>query len=75
MAQFALNGFNLYRHDHTEHSRGIMVYVRNDLPQRERCDLVVDSQNIKSGRVESVVVEIITNGIKCFFLMYSNKQL
>jgi len=46
-AQFALKGFNLYRHDHTEHSGGIMVYARNDLPQRERCDLVVDSQDIK----------------------------
>ena len=64
LAQFALNGFNLYRHDYTEHSGGIMVYVRNDLPQRERCDLVVNSQDIKSGRVGSVVVEMITNGIK-----------
>jgi len=54
--QFALNGFNLYRHDHTEHSECIMVYIRNYLPQRERYDLVVASQNKKSGRVESVVV-------------------
>jgi len=41
-----------------------MVYVQNDLSQRERYDLVVDSQDIKSGKVKSVVVEIITNGIK-----------
>jgi len=74
VAQFALNGFNLYRHDHTEHSEGIMVYVRNDPTQRERYDLVVDSQEIKSGRVESVVVEVITNDIK-WLLFNTNKQL
>ena len=75
MGQISLNGFNLCRRDHTEHYRGIMVYVRNDLPQGKRYDLVVDSQEIKSGRVESVVVELITNGIKGFCLMYTNKQL
>jgi exonuclease III len=70
VAQFALNGYNLYRYDHTEHSGGIMVYIRNDLPHRERSDLEIDSQEIQSGRVESVVVEMITdhnyNGIKWF---------
>ena len=64
VAQFSLNSYNLHRYDHTEHSGGIMVCIRNHLPQHERYDLVVDSQDLKSVRVESVVVEIITNGIK-----------
>ena len=54
VAQFTLNGFNLYRQDHTEHSGGIMWYIRKDHRQRERCDLPVGSQDIKSGRVESL---------------------
>ena len=31
VTNFALNGFNLYQHDHTEHSGGIMMYIRNEL--------------------------------------------
>jgi len=73
---FALNGFILYRHDHREHPEDIMVYVQNDLPKHEPCDLVVDSQDIKSGRVKSVVVEIIMNGIKwLLFNVYKKPTL
>jgi hypothetical protein len=55
-----------------------MVYVRNDLPHRERSDLEIDSQEIQSGRVESVIVEMITNHVMVsngFCLMYTNSQL
>jgi len=51
-----------------------MVYIRNGLPQRECYDLVVDSQDISSGRVVFVVVKIIANDIK-WLLFNTNVQL
>jgi exonuclease III len=31
VAQFAVDGFKMYRNDYTEHAGGLMMYVRDDL--------------------------------------------
>ena len=67
--QFTVKGFRLYRYDYMDNSGGIMLYVRSDLPQRERTELMFNTQTIQSGRIESVVVEIVINGTK--WLLYN----
>ena len=39
VAQFSADGFNMYRNDYTEHSGRLMMYVKDDQPQRRRDDL------------------------------------
>jgi hypothetical protein len=61
-AQFLVDGFIVYRIDHTDNAGGLMMLVREDLPQCRRYDL--EEHKCESGRMECLVIEIIIQGRK-----------
>ncbi len=63
--QFVMEGYKTIRRDYREKSGGIMVLVRNDVPHKRRPELehVIE-------HVQSLVVELIIRGQKCFFFFH-----
>ena len=57
--QFQVNGFRMYRNDYTSRSGGIMLYVRDDIQQRRRCDF--ECIQCDSGKIEHLSVEVSLN--------------
>ena len=72
-AQFSVDGFILYRVDHTDNSGGLMMLVREDLPQCRRYDL--EEYKCESGRIECLVIEIIIQGRKWLYIAFIRNLL
>ena len=60
-AQFDVPGFKSFRKDRFAHGDGILVYIRADLPTRQRPDLELI-------HVESIVIETTVCGRKWAFV-------
>jgi hypothetical protein len=67
-AQFNVSNYKLYRRDNAANEGGIMLYVRNDMPQFRRSDLESFSFNNLNGRIEILAVEISINKEKWLFV-------
>ena len=39
MRQLSVEGYTVYRNDYTEHAGVLMMFIRDDLPQRRPYDL------------------------------------
>lgn len=57
IAQFKLEGFCTHRKDYKSNSGGLIMIVRDDIPQRQVPDLEISGD--ESGRIESLAVEIV----------------
>jgi len=53
--------YRLYRHDFKNNEGGIMIYIRNDMPQFRRCDIESFSINNTNDRIEIIIVEVTMN--------------
>ena len=73
-ALFSVPGFKLHRKDHQSKSGGLLMLIRDDLPQQRRLDL--ESVQADSGRIELLAIEIIINREKwLMFNMYKQPQV
>lgn len=54
-AQFGVEGFTLYRQDHTGSSGGIIIYVRSDLPHRRITHLECNAEGLESVCIEIAI--------------------
>ena len=57
-AQFEVENYILHRKDCKASEGGLMLYVRNDMPQFRRSDLESFSFNDSKGRIELLVIEM-----------------
>ena len=55
IAQFAIEGFTMYKQDNTDRSGGILVYIRSDLPHRRLFDVEHNGDGIESLCLEITV--------------------
>ena len=65
--QFAVPNFKMYRKDVTDQSGGLLLYVRSDVPQRQRPEFEEIQDKSKPGRVELLLIEMTLNNEKCFY--------
>ena len=57
-AQFLIDGFQLpYRYDRTEHGGGLLLYVRDNIPSKEKLNLYGENRS----EIECIIVEINMN--------------
>ena len=74
MAQFFVQGYRLHRKDHQKNSGGLLMLIRDDLPQCRRQDL--EAVNAESGRVEILAIELVLRKEKWIILsVYKQPQL
>ena len=66
--QFAVPMYRLYRQDFKNNEGGIMMYIRNDMPQFGRCDIESFSINNTNGRIEIITVEVTMSKEKWLFI-------
>ncbi len=66
--QFYVNMYKLYRQDFRNNEGGIMMYIRNDIPQFRRPDIEAYSFNNDNGRIEILAVECKVNKEKWIFV-------
>ena len=66
--QFNIPMYRLYRQDIKNNEGGIMMYIRNDMPQFRRHDIEYFSTNNKDGRIEVLAVEVTINKEKWLFI-------
>ena len=59
LAQFAVPGYCQYRKDCRSNSGGLLLFIRDDIPQRRLMSFEVDVNT--PGRIETIAVEIILN--------------
>ena len=67
-SQFTIPRFKLYRQDYKCNQGGIIMYIRNDMPQFRRLDLEQLSINNANGRIEILAVEVTLNKEKWLFI-------
>ena len=74
MAQFFVQGYRLHRKDHQKNSGGLLMLIRDDLPQCRRKDL--EAVNAESGRVEILALELVLRKEKWLLLsVYKQPQV
>ena len=56
-AQFYVDGYKLYRHDRDRNGGGVIVYIKSNIPSRERKDL-------NFTHTQSINIELTVNKIK-----------
>jgi hypothetical protein len=56
MRQFSVESYTVYINDYIEHAGVLMMFIRDDLPQRRCYDL--EEYEWKSGRIETIVIEL-----------------
>ena len=62
-AQFHVNQFSVHRHDRNAHGGGLMCYVRETIPHRNRTDIAINEDGI-----ETIVIQVKTADKNMFFL-------
>ena len=63
-SQFKVPKYKMYRKDYKENEGGLIMYVRNDMPQ-SRCNRIEEfAENNEHGRIELLAVEITIKGEK-----------
>ena len=73
-SQFSVLGYQLHRKDHRSNSGGLMMLIRDDLPQQRRQDL--ENVQATSGRIELMVIEtMIYNEIWLMFNLYKQPKV
>ena len=67
--QFNIPMYRLYRQDIKNNEGGIMMYIRNDMPQFRRHDIEYFSTNNKDGRIVGSLPPVTENNTreKVFF--------
>ena len=65
-SQFSVLGYQLHRKDHKNNSGGLMMLIRDDLPQQRREDL--ENVQATSCRIELMVIEIMIYNEKWLML-------
>ncbi len=56
--QFQIPGFKCYRKDVRSNCGGLLSYVGDDLIQPRRDDMEPRGHNVRSGRIETMIIEI-----------------
>ena len=50
-SQFSVTDFSIHRKDRNRHGRGVLIYVRSDIPRRRRLDLEPEPQKSYDNEV------------------------
>ena len=66
--QFSVSRFKIYRRDYKRNEGGLMMYIRNDMPQYQRNDLEACSLDSSSGRIEVLAVEVLIRKKRWIFI-------
>ena len=73
-SQFSVPGYLLHRKDYKENCGGLIMLIRDDLPQMRRQD--EETFKATSGRIEFLVIELMLNNKKwIMFKMYKQSQV
>ena len=66
--QFSVSRFKICRRDYKKNKGGLMMYIRNDMPQYQRNDLEACSLDSSSGRIEVLAVEVLIGKKRWIFI-------
>ena len=67
-SQFAITRCKLYRQDYKSNEGGLLMFIRNDIPQFRRHDIEKFSVDKENGRIEILAVEVSINKERWIFL-------